>query len=642
MSSLKSLLESLKMDRFQMIYSLLFVFLLIGIPFAYSPDTRSVFEIHKLSILRITTILMFLTYLYESLFTTNRQDSDMEILGFRWKRTSLEWPILAVLTSLVISTIFSENIRISLVGTYDRWEGLWTSINYLLLFFMSAIVFDSTRQKWLLTLVFLVAASFATFYGIYQSLGLDNTAWSLDPESRVFATINNPVHFCAYMAMCVPLFLSTAIYLKQTFNKPWVTNTVLTLGGLCFYAMILSYSRASWLGLSSSLAFLYVFGLFSFKDLPFSYYIKQFLLTVALVGFSYLFFVFNLHLKSPELLGIFGSLLALTLGIIFWIEKGTLKEDHSMDPTNIGVVLSIIGFYAVHLLVPGALFIKQLLQLSFLGLGVFNAFRAPIHYRFFVGVNSAIMMFIYFISMGHSIFSLLAMASFIILFIKALQSRSESSRLLAASLEIQHFFAKFFLVISIVLLLGTMGTKVISEIFEVRVSHLNNVSSRIDSLKETAITGSARTSMWKSAFPWIKDYFWIGSGLDTVKYKFSTYRRGEYGILEGGHNYTPDRLHNDYLDKFVMRGFLGVLAYYGLFFGAWLVLLLRFSHQHALTVTHAHIFACLASVVSFQAQALFNFGVVPTFTLMFVVMGLAVSFTRSYSAKPNDSTGEDA
>ena len=640
MLRMKSLLSSFKLDRFQFIYLSLFVILLIGIPFAFSASTRSVFEIHKFTILRITTILMFLTYIYETLFTDNRPDTDIEVLGLRWKRTYLELPLLAVLGSCLISTVFSENIRISLVGTYDRWEGLWTQINYLVLFFMSAIVFDSTRQKWFLTFIFLLAASCATFYGIFQSLGLDRTAWSLNPVSRVFATINNPVHFCAYMGMCVPLFLSTAIYVKAKFNKHWLTGLTLLLGGLCFYAMILSYSRAAWLGLSSALTFFFLFGLLSFKRLPFSYYVQQFLLTIALVGFSYLFFIFNLQLKSPTLLWGFGSLLLLTLATVFRLEHQQLSgAKTSVISISLIPAASIVAFYIIHLIGIPNLY-SQLFQLACLGVAVVFVLRKPVLHRFFIAVNSSIMLFIYFISMGHSLFSLLCVAGFATLFLKSVSNASENSDLSSAPLDIQKLFATFFLVLSTILILGTLGTKISSEVLQFRVNHLNNVSSRINSLKETAITGSARTSMWKSAFPWIKDYFLIGSGLDTVKYKFSTYRRGEYGILEGGHNYTPDRLHNDYLDKFVMRGLIGVIAYYGLFFGTWLILLLRFTHRHHLSVLHVHIFACVASVGSFQAQCLFNFGVVPTFVLLFVVMGLAISFTRSTDELAQNETGE--
>ena len=64
---------------------------------------------------------------------------------------------------------------------------------------------------------------------------------------------------------------------------------------------------------------------------------------------------------------------------------------------------------------------------------------------------------------------------------------------------------------------------------------------------------SARMSMWKSAIPWFKDYFIIGSGPDTVKYMYPVYRRSEYGLLEGGHNFTPDRLHNEYVNTLVTR-----------------------------------------------------------------------------------------
>jgi O-antigen ligase len=137
-----------------------------------------------------------------------------------------------------------------------------------------------------------------------------------------------------------------------------------------------------------------------------------------------------------------------------------------------------------------------------------------------------------------------------------------------------------------------------------------------------AIQGSARTSMWKSSFPWIKDYWLIGSGLDTVKYMYPDYRRSEYGILEGGHNFTPDRLHNEYLNNLATRGVLASLVYYlGIIVG-WYLIVVRGYFRFGNNPYRYLLAGCVTGATIYLGQVMFNFGVVATMVLFYVLMGL--------------------
>ena len=73
---------------------------------------------------------------------------------------------------------------------------------------------------------------------------------------------------------------------------------------------------------------------------------------------------------------------------------------------------------------------------------------------------------------------------------------------------------------------------------------------------------NARIYMWLSVPPWIMDYPLFGSGPDTIRYLYPKYRHPEYGIHEGGHNFTPDRLHNEYLNTLVTKGIVGFTIKY--------------------------------------------------------------------------------
>ena len=152
------------------------------------------------------------------------------------------------------------------------------------------------------------------------------------------------------------------------------------------------------------------------------------------------------------------------------------------------------------------------------------------------------------------------------------------------------------------------------------VKSLKLAKFRAGSYKKEAQKETARGSMWKSGIPWFKDHFLVGSGLDTVKYMYPVYRRSEYGILEGGHNFTPDRLHNEYINTLATKGILGFITYYFLFIIPWYGLMLKGYYRFRNHRYHFFISAFICSCSIYLGQVVFNFGVVATLVLFYILM----------------------
>ena len=157
---------------------------------------------------------------------------------------------------------------------------------------------------------------------------------------------------------------------------------------------------------------------------------------------------------------------------------------------------------------------------------------------------------------------------------------------------------------------------------------LRIVNSKLGNYSQDALQGTARTSMWKSAVPWFKDYPILGSGLDTIKYMYPTYRRSEYGILEGGHNYTPDRLHNEYLNTLASKGSVGFISYYLILILGWVILILKGLQKQLQSPYRYIIIATLTGMLIYLGQVLFNFGVVATLVLFYIYMGLGLALNQ--------------
>ena len=126
--------------------ALLFI-LVVGTPLFFTPYTRSVFEVNKMLLLRLIILITYLlwfikTALFQHL-DTRASENSITILGYKWKKTGLELPILLWFGVNIASTYFSQNLRVSIFGCYNRWEGLITLIGYMLLIFM----FSNTNRS---------------------------------------------------------------------------------------------------------------------------------------------------------------------------------------------------------------------------------------------------------------------------------------------------------------------------------------------------------------------------------------------------------------------------------------------------------------------------------------------------------------
>ena len=187
------------------IYLFLCYTIIFGVTLLFSTATRSVFEVNKLGLVKISLSLLGIMFIYDQLFG-NKQ------WFFEYKKNKwFNHSILLVAASNIVSTIFSKNILVSIYGSYDRWEGIITTSFYLFLVYLVANkkgISNISKVIWGI----IIAGGLSSLYGIVQSYGLDIISWSLDPSMRVFGSINNPVHYCAIMGMCIPLIIGQLFY----------------------------------------------------------------------------------------------------------------------------------------------------------------------------------------------------------------------------------------------------------------------------------------------------------------------------------------------------------------------------------------------------------------------------------------------
>ncbi len=609
----------------------LLLVLIFGIPIFFTSITRSVFEVNKMLLLRVTTLLIMGLWTWKSLLVDyDATDVDpayadkpfYSFLGIKWYKTGLEIPMLVWVVVNILSTIFSRNIYVSMIGAYDRWEGIFSVLNYVVLVFIFAKLVDSLRLFYWIFFSFIVSASMSAFYGIFQMNGIDFMQWSADATSRAFGSINNPVHYGPYVGMMILLVFGYMIQVKffQDRVKSWQFHSLyfmaFVLTSIVYYAMFASWGRGTWLGFQGAITVFLMFISQVFLDKTKKQYFLDFFITLGMVGLIYVMFLFNMVQIKPLITIPFLLVVAGAYGFWVYREKGVLNlvERFSiialaytiqLVSTNEWMFLVYVSLLAIlywahkRTYQEESIFVKnKMIIVTLVGFGFI-----PLSPN-----TSDFLMFLLFVALGYGV----------VLAYHKIKDRSlviVGGGLLVCLLAIlfipQHALVKKFSS---------------SSSSEKSLNVLNVAKGKTATYKSEAVSGkSPRMSMWKSGIAWGLKNPLLGTGPDTIKEMYPFYRRVEYAKLEGGYNLTPDRLHNEYVNTFASTGFLGLISRYVLVIGTYLYLMLGYLYKNRKNPSFFLMLGTLAGFLFYQGQVLFNFGVVATTSLNYMLMGVGLA-----------------
>ncbi|MBD3250438.1 MAG: tetratricopeptide repeat protein [Candidatus Pacebacteria bacterium] len=228
-------------NRLQKIIFVLFNFLFILTPFAFSAVNEELFEFNKMLLVYGFSVLI-------GFFWMLRTIRQKKII---FSRTKLDLPLLLFLLSQILATVFSIHPRTSIFGYYTRFHGgLLSTLAYIFLYY--ALVSNlSKKQITSLLKSSLLTAAGVSLYAILEHFGhspscllitgqFDVNCWRQDVQQRVFATLGQPNWLAGYLIGLLPLSLIWALK-KYRF---------LFISILLFSALIFTQSRSGLLGLS--------------------------------------------------------------------------------------------------------------------------------------------------------------------------------------------------------------------------------------------------------------------------------------------------------------------------------------------------------------------------------------------------------
>jgi len=229
------------------------------VPLFFNIYSQRVFEPDKLSILRSIALTMVAVWIIKL------ADEGLH-LGkplTQWlKETPLVIPTLLLAGVYLLSTATSISPRISFWGSYQRLQGTYTTLSYLVIFFMTLLHLKRREQlERLITIVILTSIPIS-IYGIVQHLGKDPLPWGGDVTKRVASNMGNAIFVAAYLIMVFFLTLERVIQsMGLIVREEGPRGTLEAIaGGVYLFALIVqimciffSQSRGPWVGLLGGL-----------------------------------------------------------------------------------------------------------------------------------------------------------------------------------------------------------------------------------------------------------------------------------------------------------------------------------------------------------------------------------------------------
>ncbi|MDP2814831.1 MAG: O-antigen ligase family protein [Erysipelotrichaceae bacterium] len=232
-------------ERRDIIPTLIIVTLAV-IPLVFFPvGEDGFFTPPKLLILRLIVI----TYLF---WIFKNRDKVSDNVSTDWINRIL----LLYFAWLVFSTLFSIDIRQSILGNLYRDEGLTTILIYFAIFLIARQQGTISKKN---IYYMLIAGCFVVMYGILQSYGLEFFPRDYIREKWImpFSTIGNPNFLGTYIVLLLPFAVHLFVIEKKKIG--------LFIYALLFYGLLTTMTRGTWIGAFISVL-LYLGILFKYRQ----------------------------------------------------------------------------------------------------------------------------------------------------------------------------------------------------------------------------------------------------------------------------------------------------------------------------------------------------------------------------------------
>lgn len=186
---------------------------IISAPLFFNIHSERVFEPDKLTIIRSMAVLMACVWLVRFIDQKGWQQfkllrpGDIQSI---WRMPFI-LPIFLLVVVYLLSTLFSVAPRVSWAGSYQRLQGTYTTLSYIIIFVLTATTIRQREQVNRLVTAVIMTSIPISLYALLQHFGLDPLPWGGNVQIRVAGHMGNAIFIAAYLIMAVPLTISRII-----------------------------------------------------------------------------------------------------------------------------------------------------------------------------------------------------------------------------------------------------------------------------------------------------------------------------------------------------------------------------------------------------------------------------------------------
>ncbi|MCL4434230.1 MAG: O-antigen ligase family protein [Actinobacteria bacterium] len=220
--------------------------LLLVVPLVFDPHSTHVFNLPKYTVIVWGALVLGALWIVETMAKRR---------VVRW-RNGMHWLLIASTVWVLITAIASVDPSMSVLGAPGSYDGLYSSLAFMVIAFSAAEAFDPRDLLKVMGVLGFAACSVASIYGLVQIHDLithgphwDFVHWARLPFHNVFSTMGNPNFLSGLYVIVLPACV--LIVLRAT--KRWV-RAVGAIACLILLAEILqSATRGAWVAAIAAL-----------------------------------------------------------------------------------------------------------------------------------------------------------------------------------------------------------------------------------------------------------------------------------------------------------------------------------------------------------------------------------------------------
>lgn len=177
-------------------------------PLFFNVFSSRVFEPDKISLIRTIALVMLVAWIVRAVDSgrlwlpgsasqdDGEKSSHSGVLGAPFLLS-----ILLLVIAYLISTIFSVAPFVSWFGSYQRLQGTYTFLAYVVISLAVMAHLRRTEQLRRMSHVIIVTSLPIAIYGVIQHFGQDPLPWGGDVQTRIAANAGNAIFLSAYLIM---------------------------------------------------------------------------------------------------------------------------------------------------------------------------------------------------------------------------------------------------------------------------------------------------------------------------------------------------------------------------------------------------------------------------------------------------------